>query len=192
MENAMASIVASEHGILPLPPIEAPSGLFMRAVYALTKRRYGVTPTAFRVVYARFPFVALVSAMIVAVLDYGLRIPKDLRFLLQIGTSMRHGCTFCADLIKAEAVRAKVGVDRFRELLDFEISSAFTDREKAALAYAAAVSESDRVEDAVFSRLERYFDGREIVEIVWICAVESYFNKMALPLRIGSDHIVTC
>jgi hypothetical protein len=35
------------------------------------------------------------------------------------------------------------------------------------------------------------FDEREIVELVFVCAVERYFNSMALPLRIGSDHLAT-
>ena len=29
----------------------------------------------------------------------------------------------------------------------------------------------------------------EITELVWLCALERYFNTMALPLRIGSDHL---
>lgn len=185
----MVSGVSSEHGVLPLAPIEEPSGLFLRALYALMKRRYGLTPTAFKVVYARFPWVAIVSGVMLMVLDFMLTIPKDLRFLIQVGTSMRRGCTFCSDLTKAEAVKNKVGLARFRELLDYETSEHFSEAEKAALSYAEHVSESNHVADVVFARLEKHFDGRQIVEIVWICAVESYFNKMALPLRIGSDGI---
>jgi alkylhydroperoxidase family enzyme len=185
----MDSPAVSEHGTLPLPPLDVPPSLFMRVVYALMRRRYGMVPTAFKVVYARFPWVAIVSGVMISVLDYALTVPKELRFLVQVSISMRHGCTFCADLIQAEAVKQRMGLERFRNLLDYETSDRFTDAEKAALTYAASVAESTRVPDAVFARLGQFFNPRQIVEIVWICAVESYFNTMALPLRIGSDRL---
>ena len=101
----------------------------------------------------------------------------------------RAGCTFCMDLQLAEAVKARIGKDRFRELFDFESSTAFSEREKAALAYVEAVHASLHVPDAIFDRLRKYFDEREIIDIVWTCAVERYLNGMALPLRIGSDQL---
>jgi alkylhydroperoxidase family enzyme len=177
----------SEHGTLPLDPIESPHGLFLRMVYAMSRRRYGKTPTAFRVLYARNPWIALVSSVIILVTSIGLRIGSELRFLVSIAYATRGGCTFCRDLLLAEAAKARIGAERFRSLLDFEESSAFTEREKAALAYVAAVHESLSIDDAIFARMRRSFDEREIVEIVFACAVERYFNSMALPLRIGSD-----
>lgn len=176
----------SEHGVLPLVPIERPAGLFLRFLYAATRRRYGKTPTAFRVLYARSPSVALVSIVIMLV-GLTLRISRELAFLISMSTATRAGCTFCRDLQLAEAVRARLGRERFRDLLDYEASGAFTAREKAALAYVEAVHGSLHVDDAVFARLRASFSEREIVEIVWLCAVERYFNGMALPLRIGSD-----
>lgn len=179
----------SEHGPLPLAPVERPRNLFVRVLYALTRRRYGLVPTAFGVIYARAPFVALLSVLVVVGLDRFLVIERDLRFLLQLSVASRAHCTFCADLTMAEAVRARIGRERFRDLLDFERSDAFTAREKAALAYARAVHESLRVPDAVWDQLTACFDERERVDIVWVCAVERYYNSMALPLRIGSDRL---
>jgi len=181
--------VVSEHGTLPLSPVERPRGIFLRLLYFGTRLRYGKTPTAFRVVYARFPVVGLISLLMVTVLDRFLSLEQDLRYLVQVGTAMRNGCTFCADLVLAEAVRKKVGIDRFTNFLNFETAGHFSGREKAALAYAFAVADSLAVPDAVFARLKSSFSEREIAELVWICAVERYFGSMALPLRIGSDHL---
>lgn len=178
---------SSEHGALPLLPIDRPPNLLSRALYAATRRRYGVTPTAFRVVYARSLPIALVSVAITMALDLGLSLDPGLRFLLQVAGATRAGCTFCADLNLAEATRRRLGAGRFADLDDFEGSAAFTPREKAALAYVAAVHRSLRVDDAVWSRLKEHFTEREQLEVVWLCAVERYFNAMALPLRIGSD-----
>ena len=183
--------LASEHGTLPLAPVERSKGVFLRILYFVTRHRYGKVPTAFRVVYARFPGAGLASVFIVFVLERFLSIEQELRYLIQIATAMRNGCTFCSDLILAEAIRHKIGTDRFASLLDCEASDRFSEREKAALAYAAAVARDLGVPDSIFSRLKSNFSEREITEIVWICAVERYFNTMAMPLRIGSDRLAS-
>jgi alkylhydroperoxidase family enzyme len=179
----------SEHGVLPLPPLDRPSNWLVRALFGASRRHFGRTPMAFRVLFTRAPWLALVTMAITTVMFFGLRIGMQLAQLLQVSTSMRVGCTFCSDLVMAEAIRARVGRERFAQLLDFETSSAFSAREKAALAYSSAVADSLRVSDAVWARLAEHFTERERVEIVWVCAVERYFNSMALPLRIGSDHL---
>lgn len=185
----MTTGIISEHGALPLAPYENPKNFFIRLMLNAARRRYGKEPTAFRVLYPRFPWLALVSAVIYSVLGLATRIGGDLAHLLQISTSMRNGCTFCNDIVMAEAVRQRTGRERFAALLDFESSPLFTPREKAALAYTAALAESLHVSDAVWERLAQHFSERERIEIVWVCAVERYFNSMALPLRIGSDHL---
>lgn len=179
--------IASEHGLLPLAPVEQPSSWFIRLFYGSMRRRYGKTPMAFRVIYARAPWTAVLSLLIVWIKLRWMRLDAELRFLVPLSLAMREGCTFCSDLTRAEAIRARIGRERFRDLLDYESSEHFSARERAALAYAEAVQRSLHVEDAVLERLRRHFEEREIVEIVWLCAVERYYNAMALPLRIGSD-----
>lgn len=44
--------------------------------------------------------------------------------------------------------------------------------------------------DEVWQRLRAHFSDRECIDIVWLCAIERYYNMMALPLRIGSDRIL--
>jgi alkylhydroperoxidase family enzyme len=185
----MTTAIISEHGALPLAPDDHPKNLFIRLMNAAGRRRYGKVPMAFRVLYPRFPWLALASAVLYTLLGYATRIGSELAGLLQVSTSMRNGCTFCSDIVMAEAVRQRVGRERFAALLDFESSSIFTPREKAALAYTAAIADSLHVNDGVWQRLAEHFSERERIEIVWVCAVERYFNSMALPLRIGSDHL---
>lgn len=180
---------ASEHGVLPLPPIEKPKSLFIRLLYWVTRRRYGKTPTAFRVMYARAPFLGFFSLLLIAFLEKATSIDAELNALLRLAIANQKGCTFCQDLGLAELVRAGVGTERFADLADYESSDAFTGAEKAALAYASHVEGTLHVPDAIFERLRAHFSERAITEIVWVCAVERYFNSMALPLRIGSDHL---
>ncbi len=179
----------SEHGVLPLEPIERPRGLFLRFLYWATKRRFGATPTAFRVVYARAPALAVATMAIATVMDRFLKLPKEIRFLVQVSIASENGCTFCADLVLAEAIRSRIGKERFRDLAEFETSDQFDERTKAALAYGHALCASLHVSDEVLERVRASFSEREMTELVWLCAVERYFNGMALPLRIGSDHL---
>lgn len=186
----MSSTAAvSEHGALPLAPIERPDSWFVRLLYLMTRRRYGQVPTAFRVVYARAPFVAFISLAIVIAMDSFLRLDRGLRFLIPLSVASRNGCTFCQDLQLAEALRARIGRERFRDLLSYETSSAYSPREKAALRYVEALHTSLHIPDAVWSALREHFSERERIEIVWLCAVERYFNALAIPLRIGTDHL---
>jgi AhpD family alkylhydroperoxidase len=154
-----------------------------------SRKRYGKTPMAFRVLYGRAPFIAYVSALIIWVRMRALKLDGELSYLVQVAVAMFNGCTFCADLHLAELTRMRVGTQRFRELTNFESSSLFSAREKAALAYVRALHASLHISDAVWQSLQEHFSERERVEIVWICAVENYYNTMALPLRIGSDGI---
>jgi len=177
----------SEHGALPLAPLDRPQSWFARLLFAASRRRYGMVPTAFRVLYARTPYLGFVSLVLYYGLGRAVALPGELGMLLQLFVATDNGCTFCADLALAELVRQRVGTERFRELTSFETSTHFSAREKAALAYARALQQSLHVPDAVWSELAAHFDERERVAIVWTCAVERYFNGMAVPLRIGSD-----
>lgn len=185
----MSSAAFSEHGALPLVPIERPASWFVRLLYLMTRRRYGLVPTAFRVVYARAPFMGLMSLLIVFAKGLLLRLDQPLAFMIPIAVAMRNGCTFCADLTLAEAARARIGRERFRDLLAFETSAAYSEREKSALRYVEALHTSLHIPDAVWSALGQHFSERERLEIVWLCAVERYFNALAVPLRIGTDHL---
>ncbi len=180
---------AQEHSAPRLSPIDRPKSLLLRLVFWQAKRRYGKVPTAFRVVYSRAPALLLATLALITVAERLLRVPARIRALLQFAIASEHGCTFCADLTLAEAMRAKVGVERFQHLNEFETHSAFDEQERAVIAYAKALAQDRNVPEDVFDRLRDGFDEREVIEIVWLGGFESYFNAMAVPLSIGSDHL---
>jgi len=84
-------------------------------------------------------------------------------------------------------VQAKLGRERFRDLLDFASSPHFSERERAALAYTQEVTRERKASDATFERLRAHFSEKEIVELTWLNAVGNYFNLMAVPLGLESD-----
>lgn len=178
-----------DHGPMPLEPIERPRGLFVRFLFAYSRVVYGKVIGPIKVLYARFPAAAWIGALHMQIVRWSLTIGADLYILIDVKMATQNGCTFCADLAQAEAVKHKVGRQRFAVLHEYETSTLFSDPEKAALAYCDALGQSFDIDDAVFARLRQHFSQRQVAEIVWTCSMCLYYNSMAHPLRIGSDHL---
>jgi alkylhydroperoxidase family enzyme len=67
-------------------------------------------------------------------------------------------------------------------------SDLFDERERAALAYAEAITLSDRdVDDTLFERLRAHFDEDAIVELTAVIAWENASSKFNRALRVESQ-----
>ena len=171
-----------------LEPIERPRGLLMRIAFWMVRRRFGKVPTGFQMIYTRAPALALHSYRIGRTIERGLHLGPELPLLVTTYTSMQNGCSFCQDLHLAQAVQARLGLEKFRALREHRTHPAFSARERAALAYVEEVTEKGRCADATFEALRAEFDERQIVELTWLNAACTYFNRMATPLEVPSDH----
>jgi alkylhydroperoxidase family enzyme len=170
-----------------LEPIEKPRGLMMRFAFWMTQRRFGKVLTPMKVMLPRIPGTLKLSWELMKVEMKGLRIEPELHFLVGIHTAQINGCSFCEDIGRAVAVRERVGLDKVNALAAYRTSPLFSERERAALAFAEEATRHKRVSDATFEALRRHFNDREIMEITWLNAVENYYNLINLPLEIGSD-----
>ena len=169
-----------------LEPIENPRGLLLKIAYWMSKRRFGKVLMPLKVVYARNPGLMWASNQIEKTMEGRLSLDATLTTLIKVYLSMLNGCAFCKDIALAQAVQKRLGTEKFRDLERFRESAAFTDREKAALAFVEEAN-AKRVTDSTFSVLKRHFDENEIVEITWVQAAEAYYNAMSIPLAIESD-----
>ena len=169
-----------------LAPIERPDSLLVRLAYWISKRQLGAVMSPMKVLYARVPRILRTTISIIRASD-SLSLDPALKLLVATQSSLLNGCTFCADLHLAQAVQAKLGRERFRDLLDFAQSPHFSERERAALAYTQEVTRERKASDATFERLRAHFSEKEIVELTWLNAVGNYFNLMAVPLGLESD-----
>ena len=170
-----------------LAPIDEPRGLLMRFAYWLSRRQLGDVMSPLKVIYARAPSLAWTSVVYGAIEARGLSLPAELRLLITTQSSLLNGCRFCADLHMAQAVQAKLGLERFKALPDFARSPLFTERERAVLAYTQEITQRHTVPEAVFDNLRKHANEREIVEITWLNAVANFYNLMAVPLELESD-----
>jgi len=170
-----------------LEPIEKPRGLLMRLGYWLSRRQLGGVMSPLKVIYARAPTLTWTSLVIGPTVEKGLSLEPELRLLITTQSSLINGCTFCADLHMAQAVQARIGLERFKALPDFAASPLFSEWERAVLAYTEEVTRRRTVSDAVFESLRKHASEKEIVEITWLNAVGNFYNLMAVPLELESD-----
>lgn len=175
------------HPDLRLQPVERPRGLLNRLAYWMARRRFGKVPAVIRVIYARSRPLALLGYRMVQYTEKGVVLEPSLRLLIQTAVAEVNGCGFCIDIGRAIAVEKDLGLEKFDALPDWETSPLFSDRERAAIAYAREAGVDCRVSDATFERLRKHFDERGIVDVASMVAVERFYNGMALPLGLGSD-----
>lgn len=173
-----------------LEPIDAPRGLLLRIAYWMSRRRLGAVMTPLKVIYARVPKLAGLAYRMSNVVEKGLSLDEELVLLVTTQSSLINDCAFCADLHFAQAVQARLGLEKFRALPDFATSPHFDARERAALAFTDEVTRTRGASDASFEALREHFDERQIVELTWLNAVGNYFNLMAVPLGIESDGLM--
>ena len=74
-------------------------------------------------------------------------------------------CDYCGNQRSIKAAGSGVVEEHVKDLLNFEKSTRYDDREKAALAYAEAITWHLETDDAFWQRLHRHFSEPELVEL---------------------------
>ncbi|TMI04337.1 MAG: carboxymuconolactone decarboxylase family protein, partial [Betaproteobacteria bacterium] len=74
-------------------------------------------------------------------------------------------CDYCGNQRSIKAVGAGLMEDDVKDLLNFEKSTRYSGRQKAALAYAEAITWRLATDDAFWERMHRYFSEPELVEL---------------------------
>lgn len=173
-----------------LSSIDRPSSLLGRLMTRATRKMFGREITPARVVYNRVPRMWNVGLALYR-LERDSTLPAGLWLLIQAFVASANECAFCRDIARARAVRSRLGIERFDRLLEFRSSDLFTPAEQAALAYVEEVNRTGRARDATFNALRAHFDDRQIVEVTLASAVETFYNRINLPLEIDSDQLET-
>jgi AhpD family alkylhydroperoxidase len=152
----------------------------------MARRQLGKVPSVMKVVYARSLRFSRLGWSVIRYHD-GLGLEKSLGLLVQAAISELNGCGFCLDIARAMAVQAHVGLEKFEALPEWQTSPLFSERERAALAYAEEATRHVKVSDATFERVRKSFDEREIIELVTLVAIENFYNRIAIPLGLEAD-----
>ena len=95
-------------------------------------------------------------------------------------------CEFCGNQRSIKAAAAGIEEAKFDELLNFERSERYDDRQKTALAYAEAIAWRLESTDALWDRLHRHFSEPELVELG--CFIALTFGQQSWIRLLGIDH----
>ena len=106
--------------------------------------------------------------------------------LCRIYISRTVKCEFCGNQRSVKAAAAGLQEQQYDELLNFESSSAYDDRQKAALAYAQAIAWGEQELDKLWQRLREHFSEPELVELG--CFIGLTFGQQSWIRLLGIDH----
>jgi len=85
--------------------------------------------------------------------------------LCRVYVSRSINCEYCGNQRSLKAAKAGLEEAQYDELLNFEKSTNYDDRQKAALAYAEAITWRLDTDDALWERLHKHFSEPELVEL---------------------------
>jgi AhpD family alkylhydroperoxidase len=109
-----------------------------------------------------------------------------LKAIVDVRVSQINGCAFCLDMHLREARDLGVSEQRLDCLAGWRELDSFTDRERAALEWAEALTDIARTHAPghLFDRLKAVFSESEIVGLtVAICAINSW-NRMLIAMHV--------
>jgi len=95
-------------------------------------------------------------------------------------------CEFCGNQRSIKAAAAGIEEGKYDDLLNFERSDKYDERQKAALAYAEAIAWRLEPTDEFWDRLHRHFTEPELVELG--CFIALTFGQQSWIRLLGIDH----
>ena len=92
-------------------------------------------------------------------------VEHDTKELCRVYVSRSVNCEYCGNQRSEKGADLGLREGQYDELLNFESASAYTERQKAALAYTEAIAWHLDVDDAFWDRMHAHFTEPELVEL---------------------------
>ena len=105
--------------------------------------------------------------------------------LVYLRISQINGCAYCVDLHSADALRDGDSEQRVHSVVVWQESPFYTERERAALAWAEAVTLvfETHVPDDDYSEVRKHFSEKELSDLTLAIATMNAWNRMAISFR---------
>jgi alkylhydroperoxidase family enzyme len=110
--------------------------------------------------------------------------------LCRVYVSRSVKCEFCGNQRSMKAAKAGVIEDDYRDLINFESSTHYSEKQKAALSLAEAITWDLPVDDAFWARLHRHYSEPELVEIGYFIALTMGQQRWLRTLNIEHHQIL--
>jgi uncharacterized peroxidase-related enzyme len=160
----------------PLPEEALEPGL--REHVQFFKGPLGVVPNSVRTMAHRPDIARAFTDLNVAVMADTGAVTPEFKRLIGYVSSHASGCLYCQAHMILASERFGASEARLAAVWDFEAADAFSEAEKAALAFAhAATKVPNAVDPAVADRLRRHWSDGAIVEIMAVVALFGFLNR---------------
>jgi AhpD family alkylhydroperoxidase len=105
--------------------------------------------------------------------------------LVKTRVSQINGCAHCLDMHTKEARAAGETEQRLHLLAAWREAPFYSDRERAALAWAEAVTQisTNGVPDELYAEVRRHFDEKALVDFTLAIVGINGWNRLAVPFR---------
>jgi alkylhydroperoxidase family enzyme len=110
--------------------------------------------------------------------------------LCRIYVSRSVKCEYCGNQRSIKAAKQGIIEDDYLDLINFEASPRYDERQKAALSYAEAITWDLPTDDAFWARLHRHFGEPELVEIGYFVALTMGQQRWLRTLDIEHHQIL--
>ncbi|MCD1127571.1 carboxymuconolactone decarboxylase family protein [Jinshanibacter sp. LJY008] len=116
---------------------------------------------------------------------HGSSVGPELIALLDLRISQINGCAFCLKMHTDELRKLNVSNDKIDTLAGWQISSAFSEKEKVALQWAEGLTHIsvENSSDELYQRLQQHFTDSEISDLTLAIGLMNAFNRIAISLR---------
>jgi AhpD family alkylhydroperoxidase len=105
--------------------------------------------------------------------------------LVKMRVSQINGCAYCLDMHSKDARAAGETEQRLHVLSAWREAPFYSERERAALAWAEAVTQlpGNDVPDDLYTAVRRHFDEKALVDLTVAIVAINGWNRLAVPLR---------
>lgn len=114
-------------------------------------------------------------------------LPRELLELVNLRVSQINGCAFCIDMHSRDLLAHGVSVDKVMLVTVWhEAEALFTDKERAALAWAETVTRvaETNVPEADYQKAAGVLGQQELAEVTMAVALMNAFNRIGVSMRM--------
>jgi AhpD family alkylhydroperoxidase len=123
-------------------------------------------------------------------LNTGSGLDASLRELVRLRASLMNGCEFCVHLHTTELQKVGETAERIAGVVDWRSLEIYTKRERAALAWAEAVTniQDGHAPDVVYEAVRAQFSDVETVNLTLVITTINAWNRISIALGTHSGH----
>src|ERR1700677_3861572 len=123
-------------------------------------------------------------------LNNGTGLEASLRELVRLRASLMNGCEYCIHMHTSELQKVNETAERIAGVADWRGLEIYTKRERAALAWAEAVTniQDGHAPDVVYDEVRAHFSDVETVNLTLVISTINAWNRIAISLGAYPGH----